>query len=310
MTGQEGGRPILVTGATGGQGGAVARACLARGIAVRAFVRDAASPPARALAAAGATLAVGDMADRDSVDRAMNGAGGVFSVQLDTAPVAYCAALVESARAAGVDRFVQSTVLATGLHESFPGWTDAGLWPEYWDGRHAYWTAKAAQETLVRAAGFGAWTILRPPMIVDNVIRNARWLFPRLASHGEILTIVPADRPVAYISCDSIGAAVATVLAAPERFAGVTLEIADEVLTDEALAVALGEGTGRPVRVRRVDHGQAAAMGLPPRIVSQQMWLSEIGYPARPEPALRYGLHPTPIAAWARRHRTEILIGG
>lgn len=33
-------------------------------------------------------------------------------------------------------------------------------------------------------------------------------------------------------------------------------------------------------------------------------------YSARPEPARRYGLHPTPLAVWARRHKTEILIGG
>ncbi len=58
---------ILVTGATGNQGGAVARQLLQRGnFAVRAFVRDSDKPAAQALQQAGAELVVGDFSDRAS----------------------------------------------------------------------------------------------------------------------------------------------------------------------------------------------------------------------------------------------------
>jgi uncharacterized protein YbjT (DUF2867 family) len=71
-------RTVLVIGATGQQGGAAARALLARGWNVRAFVRDPGTPAARGLAAAGARLVVGEVDDPLSVGAAMTGAYGVF----------------------------------------------------------------------------------------------------------------------------------------------------------------------------------------------------------------------------------------
>jgi nucleoside-diphosphate-sugar epimerase len=61
------GRLILVSGATGQQGGAVARSLLGRGIGVRALTRDPAKPEARELAELGAEVASGDLEDRSSM---------------------------------------------------------------------------------------------------------------------------------------------------------------------------------------------------------------------------------------------------
>ena len=74
--------PILVMGATGAQGGAVADALLRASRDVRILVRDENSKKAHALGVLGATVFVGDMDDRASLDRALHGAHGVFSVQL------------------------------------------------------------------------------------------------------------------------------------------------------------------------------------------------------------------------------------
>ncbi|TZG27894.1 SDR family NAD(P)-dependent oxidoreductase [Sphingomonas montanisoli] len=300
---------ILVTGATGGQGSATARACLKRGMRVRALVRDAEKPVARDLAALGAELVVGDYANPASIARAVEGVNALFSLQLDNAPVTHVETLLNAALAAGVEHVVQSTVSATGLHESFPGWTDPSIWPDYWDGRHAYWELKAAEERLVRAAGFQRWTIVRPPMIVDNAIAFARVLFPRLASHGEILTAVPEGVKVPYISYASIGEAAATAIANPDRFAGAILEIADDELTDEAMADALAAASGKPVKVVRASPERATELGLHPRIVTQHVWLGDIGYPARAAAARRYGLTPLPIAEWAKRNAARIEVG-
>ena len=70
-----------MTGATGRQGGAVLRHLLEQGRPVRALTRRPDSPAARALAAAGAEIAAGDMEDRSSLERAMRGVHGVYSVQ-------------------------------------------------------------------------------------------------------------------------------------------------------------------------------------------------------------------------------------
>ncbi|MGC0312205.1 NmrA family NAD(P)-binding protein [Kitasatospora acidiphila] len=72
---------VLVTGATGGQGGAGARQLLDTSWAVRAPVRDPDSPRARELGALGAELVTGNLDDPGSLRAAAQGAHGVFSVQ-------------------------------------------------------------------------------------------------------------------------------------------------------------------------------------------------------------------------------------
>jgi uncharacterized protein YbjT (DUF2867 family) len=59
--------PVLVTAATGNQGGATARALLANGSTVRVLVRNPEAPNAKALAAAGAQVVVGDLDDLASL---------------------------------------------------------------------------------------------------------------------------------------------------------------------------------------------------------------------------------------------------
>ncbi len=75
-------RIILVTGATGNQGGAVAHHLLKRGnFHVRAFVRDDHKPAAQVLKQAGAELVLGDLTNQGSLDQALQDVHGVFSVQ-------------------------------------------------------------------------------------------------------------------------------------------------------------------------------------------------------------------------------------
>ncbi len=74
-------RSIAVTGATGQQGGVVARKLLADGWGVRALTHDADKPAAQELKALGAEVAAGDMDDRSELDAAFKGVYGVFSVQ-------------------------------------------------------------------------------------------------------------------------------------------------------------------------------------------------------------------------------------
>src|SRR6266849_10580450 len=74
-------KPVLVTGATGRQGGAVLRHLRERGWPVRALTRRPDSAAAQALAADGVEIATGDMEDRASLERAMRGVHGVYSVQ-------------------------------------------------------------------------------------------------------------------------------------------------------------------------------------------------------------------------------------
>ena len=75
------GAVILVTGATGQQGGAVARELLAAGHKVRAMTRNPDSEAAKALADLGAEVVRGDLNDTASLERALKGAWGAFAIQ-------------------------------------------------------------------------------------------------------------------------------------------------------------------------------------------------------------------------------------
>src|SRR5882757_9881217 len=71
---------VLVTGATGSQGGAVAKLLLDHGHQVRAVTRQPDSPAAKALAARGVELVVGDLTDRPAMEAAARGVDAVFAM--------------------------------------------------------------------------------------------------------------------------------------------------------------------------------------------------------------------------------------
>src|SRR5512133_711119 len=108
---------IVVTGAAGKQGGAVARHLLSKGWKVRGLTRDLNKPAAQALRSAGAEMVRADNDDRVSLDRAMQGAYGAFSVQNFWIPgvgaegeVRQGKNVADAAKAAGIRHFVYSSV--------------------------------------------------------------------------------------------------------------------------------------------------------------------------------------------------------
>jgi len=108
---------ILVTGATGQQGGAVTRHLLAGGWRLRALIRDPDKPAARALAENRVELVQGDLNDRASLHRALKGVYGVFSVQNFWLPdvgaegeVRQGKNIADAASAAGVQHIVYTSV--------------------------------------------------------------------------------------------------------------------------------------------------------------------------------------------------------
>src|ERR1035437_8573648 len=119
-------KTILVTGATGQQGGAVTRQLLKQpSFAVRALTRDPAKPAARALAQAGAEVIRGDLDDPASLEHALEGVYGVFSVQnfMEAGfdgEIRQGKLIADAAKAAGVQHFVYSSVVSADRHTALP----------------------------------------------------------------------------------------------------------------------------------------------------------------------------------------------
>ena len=224
------GKTILVTGATGNQGGATARHLLADGWHVRALVRDATTPAAAALAAAGAELVRGDLDDRASTDAAVHGAYGVYSVQsANPNEIAQGKTISSAAKAAGVQHLVYSSVGGAESQNSFyleRGWSPIDKWQI---------------EDHIRDLDLAA-TILRPAGFMEDFISPARFF-----QNGSLSVPWHDDLIVQLIAIDDIGAFAALAFADPGHYLGKAVEITGDRLTAPQIADALSAAADRPI---------------------------------------------------------------
>ncbi|MDH2424865.1 NmrA family NAD(P)-binding protein [Sphaerisporangium sp. TRM90804] len=297
--------PVLVTGATGQQGGATARALLATGVPVRALVRDPSTDRAKAVKALGAELVTGDLRDRDSVIRAAEGARAVFSVQMPAlregafdfdGELAQAVNLIEGALAAGVPQFVHTSVSGAGQHTEAPGWAE-GRWASLGPSLGA----KAAAQDRVREAGFTHWTIIKPGFFMENFLPSVAYLLPR-GVEGGLVTVLKPDTRLSLAAVDDIGAAAAAAFAAPERFHKVELELASDYLTMADIAGVLSRALGTELAAPDMTMEEAVAAGMPGPGVASHEFVKVVGQPARPEYARAFGIPLTTFEQWAREH--------
>ncbi|MET8828076.1 NmrA family NAD(P)-binding protein [Streptomyces sp. NPDC004610] len=296
--------PVLVTGATGRQGGAAARALLAAGLPVRALVRDTGADRARAVEALGAELFAGDLDDRDSLLGAAEGARAVFSVQMPAptpdgfdfeGEIRQATHLIDAARAVGVPQFVHTSVTGAGQHTEAPGWAEGR-----WAVMEPVMGAKSAIQDRVRAAGFPHWTLLKPGFFMENFLPSSAFLFPRGLDGGLVSVLKPGTR-LSLIAVADIGTAVAAAVGAPERFHRVELELAGAHLSMMEIAAVLSRVLGRRLSAPDMTEQEALAAGMPVMGASHE-FLNVAEQPGRPRYARDLGIPVTGFEEWAREH--------
>ncbi len=236
MTAQE--KTVLVTGATGNQGGATARHLLARGWRVRALVRDGRAPVAGALAAAGAELVRADLDDRASLDAAVRGAYGVYSVQpASDNEITQGRNIADAADAAGVEHLVYSSVGGVESQNRFyveHGWGPIDKWQI---------------EEHIRALGVPA-TIFRPAGFMKDFISPARFF-----QNGSLNVPWHDKLVMQLIAIDDIGAFAALAFEEPGRYLGRTMEITGDRMTTPQIAAALSAAADRPIPHMQIPLG-------------------------------------------------------
>ncbi len=280
---------ILVTGATGKQGGAVARGLLGRGHTVRAFTRKADGAAAKALAAAGAQLAVGALEDRASLDRAIAGVDAVFSMgtpfeQGPEVEVKQGVTVADAAKAAGaylVYTSVASADRATGI---------------------PHFDSKYRVEQHIRTIGARA-AIIAPVYFMENAYFTEEQL-----KAGVYATPLTAGRKLAQIALDDIAGCAIAALEDPAGFAGTRHDLAgDEVSGDDVVAI-LSRVSGRSFSYFQVPMDMIR-QGMGEDGVLMYEWFERTGYAVdraalgRAFPAVTW----TSFEAWARR---QPILGG
>ena len=284
----------LSYGATGTQGGPVARQLVEAGEQVRLLVRDPAK--ARALEAQGAELAVGDLGDHDSLRAAHEDVDKVFfhlPLQYDFAlHKRYGTNAITAAREAGVELLVMNATA-----QVFPG-TDVEIY-------------NVRQELIdvLRDSGVPS-VVLRPTWYFD--IWLGPWILPGINDAGVLAFALPGDHPFSWVSAEEVGAYCVAALKRPD-LAGRTFDIAGpQVLTGEQIAAQLSEVVGKPVNwvgISAEDYEQALAPLLGPEVASavadQVRYIvgEGLGPVDMEQTRAEFGVKPTPLAQWAAQQK-------
>ena len=245
-------KKILVFGATGAQGGSVARALLARNqFDVRAFTRKGDSPAAQALREAGAEIAVGDLDDPASIRAALDGIYGVFGVTNFWEHFAKEAQQGENMIRAIAEAKVGHLVLSS--LPPIAKETNGAL-------RSPHFDIKAEHEELAKSLGIPA-TFVHVPFYYENFLA---FFPPRPAGDGTYQFGFPqGDRPLAAISVEDVGSLVAPLFEQPETYIGQVLKPAGDELPASEYAAVMSRRTGADIRYSHVPRETFAALGFP-----------------------------------------------
>ena len=223
-------KTIVVTGATGLQGGAVTRHLLSEGWHVRGLTRNAASKQAQALAATGAEVVQGDMGDPASLRPVFEGAYGVYSVQNPfiggpEAEVAQGKNVADVAKETGIQHLVYGSAGTGKKGTGVPSWE-----------------TKLQVEDHIKELGLPA-TIVRPMALME--LMTHKKFFPAVGAWHVMPILMGRSRKVGWLCADDLGAIVARAFADPGRFIGQDLLLAGDVQSLAQCRAIFREVTGK-----------------------------------------------------------------
>jgi len=258
---------IAVVGATGAQGGGLARAILNDpngGFAVRAIVRDPKSDKAQALAALGADVVAGDVDDPESLKRAFNGAYGAYCVTFFWAHFspekekAHARAMAEAAKAGGLKHVIWSTLEDSRKFIPLDDTRMPTLQGTY---KVPHFDAKGESDAFFTDLGVPT-TFLLTSFYWDNLIYFG--MAPKRGADGTLAFALPmADQKLPGIAAEDIGKCAYGIFKAGARYIGKTVGVAGDHATGQQMAEALTRALGQPVSYSYVPPEVYRSFGFP-----------------------------------------------
>jgi uncharacterized protein YbjT (DUF2867 family) len=258
---------ITVFGATGAQGGGLARAILAdpqRRLRVRAVTRKPETAAARALAWAGAEVFTADLDEAASVQRALDGAYGAYCVTSywehfsPAKELAQAHTMAQAAARAGVQHVIWSTLEDTRDFIAPDGSQVPVLMGEY---NVPHFDAKGQANRSFIDLGVPT-TLLYTSYYWDNLIHFG--MAPRRGTDGRLAYTLPmADRKLPGIAAGDIGRCAFGIFARGAELIGKSIGIAGEHLTGAQMAEQLSLAIGEPVVHDALSPDQYRALGFP-----------------------------------------------
>ena len=276
-------KTILVTGATGQQGGAVVRSLSVHGWKVRALVRDPNKPTAQQLVKHNIELIQGDLFMPASLDEALDGVYGVFSVQTMAehgvgGEIVQGKLLADAAHKAQVQHFIYSSVGGAERESGIP-----------------HFESKWQVEKHIRALGLPA-TIIRPVFFMENLAR----LSTLIKQQNTLSFPLHPETRLQLIATENIGSFATLAFEQPTSFVGKALEIAGDELSMTELAETFSRVMKRPIAF--VEQPMEQVVQSNPENALMMEWFNTQGYQAV-LPALR-ALYPALLNLETWLHET------
>jgi uncharacterized protein YbjT (DUF2867 family) len=276
---------VLITGATGRQGGSVLRHMLAQGWKLRALVRNSEGDGAKRLIDQGIEVARGDLEDPASLERACRGVYGVYSVQDFWAvgakrEVQQGKNMADVAKLAGVEHLVYSSVGGAERNS-----------------RIDHWESKWEVEKHIRKLGLPA-TMLRPAAFMENYYIDQVEI---AILKGKLVDPIRADKPYQTIAADDIGAFAALTFARPKDFIGAEIDIAGSELTNPQAAEVFSRVLNKRVKFQKLPMPLVRLL-LGKEFYQMFRWFNAEGFMANiPELRRKYSeVHLHTLEEWLR----------
>jgi uncharacterized protein YbjT (DUF2867 family) len=252
-------KTILVTGATGKQGGAVAKHLTSEGWHVRILTRDPKKPAAKRCREMGMEVMLGDLNDKNSVLKAADGVYGIYSVQSLEQGVEVEArqgkTLADVAKNRGVRHFVYSSVGSANRNTKIP-----------------HFESKWQVEQHIGSLKIPA-TIFRPVWFMEN------FLMPQYRDSilkGTLSMPMKPKKTLQMIAVDNIGGFVAKAFETPDEFIGQAIDIAGDELTIPQVAQKLSDVIDHDVKFVEMPMREMRKASEEWAIMFQ--WFNDVGY--------------------------------
>ena len=271
---------ILVTGATGQQGGAVATALLTKGQKIRVMSRT--PEKAAALAKAGAEVVKGNLTNASDLQAALRGVHGVFAMSTPfeagmDQELRQGIMMADAAKQAGIAHYVYTSVGSAHRNTGIP-----------------HFETKWKVEQHIRQIGLPA-TVLRPVWFMENFTT-----FSKPSVDGILMMPMRADKKLAMVALRDIGEFGAAAFMRPNDFLGQAIDLAGDELTMQEVAAQLSKVTGRSIQFQALplEHAEAA---LGHDLATMFRWFNEVGYQINVA-ALKqtFGIPLTTFAEWIK----------
>lgn len=254
-------KTILVTGATGTQGGAVTRALLDRGHNVKAMTRNPDAESAKELERLGATPVEGDFNKPDTIQQAAQGVDAAYamSTPYEEGPdteTEQGKQLVKALDEAGVPHIVYASVASADQETGIP-----------------FFDSKVPVEECVANECEATHTVVAPVFFRENLLTEDTL---KQLDDGNLVLALPEDTALQTIGADEIGRFARYAFENPDEMAGRRVDIASDELTGPEMAARLTDATGERITFQELPLNDLKEQN--PGFGTMFEWFQQEGY--------------------------------